>query len=293
MMKRLLLVPGLMTLLAACGTSSPVEDETTEAPEVNVMNSALYVCGDGCPPGFALSNYHCAGTACVVGACTDPNIRDGSTCRDIPDGNDLEPTDGNVDRGPGAFYACGTLFNPTPYHYPSAREANGGCTPNLYTWDSTKANRTRYDVYPGPDLSYTSCGLESCRGGEHVQSYSYRSQCNLSTSDSPNVKNATTCKQVVITSAEVCGIVSCPSSKHYVHSYAYASYCNKTDGGSTEHNKTTCIYPSSNTTSLSACGSSCPEGFVARSYGYSPNCRPSNSSPTSGNNQVYCVKSGG
>jgi hypothetical protein len=291
MMKRLLLVPGLMTLLAACGTASTVEDETTEAPELNVTRSALYVCGDGCPAGFALSNYHCAGTACAVGSCTDPNLRSGSTCQDIPDGNDLEPADWYADRGPTAFYACGTVFNPTPYHYPSAHEVNSGCTPNLYTWDSTHANRTRYDVYPGPDLSYTACVRESCRSGEYVLSYSYSSQCRLSTSDSSNVKNATTCKKVVNTSADVCGIVSCPSSKHYVHAYGYRSSCNTTNDGSTERNSTTCVYPSGNPLSLSACGSSCPDGFVAQSYGYSPNCRPSNSSPTSGNNQVYCVKS--
>jgi hypothetical protein len=293
MMKRLLLVPGLMTLLAACGTPSTLEDDAPEVPELSVMRSALYLCGDGCPPGFALSNYHCAGTACAVGSCTDPNIKDGSTCRDIPDGNDLDAADGVIDSRLGAFYGCGTAFSPTPHHYASAHEVNSGCTPNLYTWDSTRANRTRYDVHPGPDLFYSPCGLESCRGGEYVLSYSYKAQCRLSTNDSPNVKNATSCKQVVATSADVCGIVSCPSNKHYVYAYSHQSYCDKTDGGSTELNTTRCVYPSSTTTSLSACGSSCPEGFVAQSYRYSASCRPSNSSPTSGNNQVYCVKSGG
>ncbi|WP_437672038.1 hypothetical protein [Sorangium sp. So ce131] len=203
-------------------------------------------------------------------------------CIDIPDGSDGEAI--------SLFTACGINLDSTPYHYPSSYSYSSGCSQNLYLSSTTQANRIRYARYPSHDISYTSCGRD-CRGGDYVLGYGYASGCNLDTSSTSTAYNSVSCKQVVNSSASVCGIVSCPSSRHYVSKYESKTSCSIDGQASSEPNQTTCIVPTSTTTSLYACGDTCPDGFSIQSFRYSEGCRPSSAASTSENNQVHCVKS--
>jgi len=236
-----------------------------------------YACGD------YRQGYGCG--LCTTGV---PGNKNRTDCDDIPDGFSHDPNGGS--ESVTGFIACGLNVYPDSLHYVSAYTYTAGCSPTQPE-DSTVDNRTTYVAYPtSPDLSYIACGLNSCRSSDYVLSYNRSSGCDTANPDTTSTdKNSTTCEQVVNSSANICGIITCPTSAHYVSKYFNAQSCNQT-GSDTERNATTCLKPSGTTTSLYACGSTCPSGYSNQGASYHNDCRPSNSSPTSGNNRVFCVK---
>jgi len=172
--KKVLFASGLLAFLVACGGTAISDEGAPESANLGTMESALQVCGLGCPDsGQYVSFYACynAGScATVPNSCFGDYDMNATECYAVP--------------ATGDFAACGIDLHPTSNRYIAYFSAASTCekTRNL----SPPTNRTHYKVIP--TYAFFACG-STCPSGFAAASYSYDSDCRRPTDDPDSTAN--------------------------------------------------------------------------------------------------------
>jgi len=197
-MKKMLMLSGLVTVLAACGGTDIGEERTVDETSLATIESrscgalAGEKCAMECPTGYYIQKYNCytsvSGAVCSgCNAYTTSFTKNAVSCSDIPDGSCGETV--------SYYWACGTSSPPSGPHYLYGYAYISDCAVN-YPGNSSVKNRTGFGVIPapGPLVGFNACGT-SCPGGFNVYSQQYNSGCSLSNpAPSTGANNQVTCR---------------------------------------------------------------------------------------------------
>jgi hypothetical protein len=188
-MKKMLMLSGLVTVLAACGGTTTVDESTVDTIESTVCSaSSSASCGTSCATGYYVSRLNCA-----------------SSVNGVPCGGDCYASSGTknivycaaVPGGDCGFTACGIGNQLTSAHYITSYSYSSDCDP-VWPGNSSTKNQTTYYAIPSPVTTYGfyACG-SSCPSGFFAHSTYYSTACVPTTNPAPSsgTHNQTWCQR--------------------------------------------------------------------------------------------------